>query len=82
MNATAETQPDLIPPPAETTRYWRIDSVHGKGRNQSHRYLCTVASRSQSNPDRLASACGFTGPFHCVEMTAREYAASLQRVFS
>ena len=80
MNATAEAQPDILPP-AETTRYWKIDSVHGKGRNQSHR-SARSPPRSQSNPDRLASACGFTGPFHCVEMTAREYAASLQRVFN
>ena len=81
MDTVTATQPDLIPPPASTTRYWRIDSVQGKGRRQTHRYLCTVASRSQSNPVRLARSCGFTGPVHCVEMTLEEYADNLRRAF-
>lgn len=81
MNTVTATQPELIRPPANTTRYWRIDSVHGKGKHQTHRYLCTVASRSQSNPVRLARSCGFSGPLHCVEMTVDEYADNLRRTF-
>lgn len=81
MNTLATTQPELIRPQENMTRYWRIDRVHGKGKRQTLRYLCTVASRSQSNPVRLARSCGFSGPLHCVEMTVDEYAANLQRNF-
>lgn len=81
MNTVIVTQPELIRPPANMTRYWRIDRVHGKRKHQTRRYLCTVASRSQTNPIRLARSCGFAGPILCVEMTFEEYADNLRGTF-
>ncbi len=43
MNTLTATQPELIRPRENMTRYWRIDRVHGKGKRQTHRYLCTVS---------------------------------------